>query len=708
MNKLKQLIALLLALMLLTACGTTTPAPTEAPAEETTLAAEAVTEPAAVDSLDPFESLRTGTPWIMSVLDGVVTPEITADLKDDFYLAVNHDYLANGSMTEGYSSGGTVTEIVAESEKAISALFENAPDDSDDPALSFYSLLMDWEGRNQVGLAPLEAKMAEINAITTIEELSDYFAAAPVTQHPVCPFAADITANPFESGWYIPCAEPCKLVVDPSEYQEVTETAQNTIDMYAALSQKMLGRLGYSEEAAKAITDHATEFESMLAQHMYTNVEVAASDFLERTKNFFTREEMLELAGNLPIVRIVEESRGFGTRNRWLSTNPGYIRYLNSIYTQENLGLFLDWLRSKTARYYCSVLDQESRQLFEEVREQYNGTPKDVDTLTAMRLTKQELPWYTAKLYCDTYFTQQDKDTIRSVVDEMIAAYEEMLLEENFISAETKAAAIEKLNSLTIRCLYPDDWSLNLNPHIVFKNKAQGGTLFEAFEQIQEAVVLWDQDQVDLPINLTKWQEGTHPTDVNACYSSDDNSINIYAAICRGGVYSPEMSKTEVLARIGAIIGHELTHAFDVNGSQFDSQGNYRDWWTETDKAEFSKRNEKLKEYLCSIQLWEGMNLRGEFMCGEACADMGAMQCALRIAKTIPDFDYDLFFRSYADMWMNKKNLFAVFEDMTNPHPPYYLRVNAVLQQYDEFLDFYGIQEGDGMYLAPENRVKIW
>lgn len=698
--KAKRLAAMLLVLaLLLCGCAPAEPqqtqAPTQAPVPETTQGTE-----------DSLASFRTGKPWILSNMDGVVTDRVPAVLKDDFYLTVNNDFLVNGTLLEGYSSGGTIADINGNTEQELMALFDGG--DPNDPAIAYYELQMDWETRNRVGLEPLKAKMAEIDAVTTIDQLNDYFCAVPVTRHPVCPFIADITIDPFVSGRYVACAEPCELVLDPGEYQQITDIAQGTINMYAELSQKMLVRLGYSQEEAQAITDHATEFEQQLAWHMYTDVEHTEKGFRDRTNNFFTREEMLELQGSLPIVRLVEESRGFGTRNLWLCTNPDYLRALNELYDQEHLDLLLDWLRSKTARYYCSVLDWESRDLYESVREAFNGTPKSDLAYTAMRMTRDKLPWYTAKLYCDTYFTQQDKDTIRAVVDEMIAAYRKMLMEEDFIQEQTKAAAVEKLEQMQIRCLYPDDWSLNLNPHISFKTKAQGGTLFEAFEQVSEAVVLWDKELVDLPVNRTKWSEAAVPTEVNACYIPSDNSINVYAAICRGGVYNPQMEQEEVLGCIGSIIGHELTHAFDGNGSQYDAQGNYRDWWTEEDKAAFEQRNEKLLDYLCSVELWEGTSLRGEFMTGECCADMGAVKCCLSIAEENPDFDYDLFFRSYANMWKAKKNVFAVMEDMTNPHPPYYLRVNAVLQQFDRFLDTYDIQPGDGMYLAPEDRVAIW
>ena len=155
------------------------------------------------------------------------------------------------------------------------------------------------------------------------------------------------------------------------------------------------------------------------------------------------------------------------------------------------------------------------------------------------------------------------------------------------------------------------------------------------------------------------------------------------------------------------VIGHEISHAFDSTGAQFDQDGNMKQWWTDEDWAAFSERNEKLNEYFKKIHPWEGQDL-AENKTGEACADMSGMKCMLRMAAKKDGFDYDRFFRSYADFWMEKGTLTITYIYCDDEHPLPYLRVNCTLQQFDQFLDFYGIKEGDKMYLAPEDRVNIW
>ena len=168
------------------------------------------------------------------------------------------------------------------------------------------------------------------------------------------------------------------------------------------------------------------------------------------------------------------------------------------------------------------------------------------------------------------------------------------------------------------------------------------------------------------------------------------------------------MSDEELYAYMGPAIAHEISHAFDAKGAKFDKDGNFINWWTDEDNAAFNEKNERLAAYFNAMHPWEGQDFNGEAMVGEACADMAALKCMLRIAAGKPDFDYDKFFRAYADRCAVKETLAMAMARLEDEHPMNYLRINANLQQYDEFLNFYGITEGDKMYLAPEDRVAIW
>ena len=169
------------------------------------------------------------------------------------------------------------------------------------------------------------------------------------------------------------------------------------------------------------------------------------------------------------------------------------------------------------------------------------------------------------------------------------------------------------------------------------------------------------------------------------------------------------MSYEQKLGGIGTVIGHEISHGFDTNGAQFDKDGAISNWWTEEDYAAFQARAAKLAAWYDGFIPFEGANYSGQQVQTEAIADMAGMKSILAIAAQKEDFDYDAFFRQYATLWrMQGSYPYLVTVVAQDTHPMRYLRINNTLAQFDEFVDFYGITEGDGMYIAPEARVAVW
>ena len=158
------------------------------------------------------------------------------------------------------------------------------------------------------------------------------------------------------------------------------------------------------------------------------------------------------------------------------------------------------------------------------------------------------------------------------------------------------------------------------------------------------------------------------------------------------------------------MIGHEISHAFDSNGAQYDENGSLHNWWTDEDRAAFGERVSKVADYFGKIVPFDdGTPNNGKLIQTEATADMGGIKCMLMMAKKIDGFDYDKFFRAYAHMWQRMDSLQMCERLATaDTHPLSYQRVNVTLQQFDEFLETYDIKEGDGMYLAPEDRIAVW
>ena len=281
-----------------------------------------------------------------------------------------------------------------------------------------------------------------------------------------------------------------------------------------------------------------------------------------------------------------------------------------------------------------------------------------------------------------------------------------MLYAEDWLSTQAREKAVEKLDNITVRALYPDSF----NDYSAL-DLSGCDDLVSAVAAIKAFYMTQGTEKINTPVDRNAWDLKAMPTtQANAAYISTDNSINIFAGIIAGGfLFDVDDSYEETLAKLGMIVGHEITHGFDTNGYQFDKDGYYQSWWTTEDIQSFQLRASRLEKFYSGIIPYPGATgYDGEHVRGEAIADMGGLKCMLGIAEDIPDFDYELFFRSYAQLWRTK-NIYSVEASLSaNEHPLNFLRTNTVLQQFDKFYETFDIKPGDGMYLAPEDRVAVW
>lgn len=657
---------------------------------------------------DDLSSYRTGKPWPCLELDGVVTEDMPAELKDNFALAVCRDFYVNAELVEDYGMAGTLVEGNILLDGDIAALFTgDAVPESEDAKLAkkLYDLEMDWDARNALGVQPLKDLIALLDDVDTVEELNDYFLNTPVTDVLGEPFDCGAMFDLIDPDIVVGCADTASLFLDSAEYGEnPTELGEILREGTTTVITGMLERLGYSKEQVQQMTEDAFAFEGMIAPVVPTSEEQKQPEFVSTILNYYTREDALALEGKLPVVEFTEKY--FGTQEVWLVTVPGFYELMQELYTDENIGMIKNWIICHGIIGYAGVLDRDTYDFYKDTVADMQEIERSPDAVEAASMVSSLLPWETAHFYCDTYATEEDKAAVAAITDDVIATYKEMLREETFISEETREAAISKLDHMVVNCMYPDDWEEYTYPDLTFLSAEEGGSYWDAYRAISEAQLRRTVEELNRPKDRTRWTEV--PTVVNCFNDPSSNTINIMAAFCRGKIYNAEMSYEEILGAIGMVVAHEITHSFDANGSQFGESGEYVSWWTEEDYFAFMEKNDKLAAYFDNMTAWEGQPLNGSIMTGEACADMGALKCMLRMAADKEDFDYDAFFRSYATLWAEKSNLFTVYSYLQDEHPFAYLRVNAVLQQFDEFLDFYGITEGDGMYLAPEDRVLIW
>ena len=650
----------------------------------------------------------TGTPWPDTDLDGVVTADMEADIKDNFALAVNKDKYLVLEIPTGYPSGGRLADAQIKVGEDLKEMFlGDAPEGHDELlAYNYFHLLMDWNGRNARGIAPLKAQVDQVEAIDSIEALTAYFE-LPSEDHLADIWEPGVMGDLTDSSRYVVGVGNKELLLkDSAEYATLTPFGEMMKQAYTELTRKMLVKLGYSENEAERKIENSLAFETMLAPSIYTTEEQGRPDYFGKILNYLSLEELRELEGNLPILEGMK-SDGYPEMEVYLVVNPGFFEKLNALYTEENLNLIKDFLIVRGSINAVYMLDRECYDWGQECSNAITGASGSLDDATLFSAqTSSALKWPTAKLYTSVYLNQEDKDRIAKMVEEIKAAYYGIIEEADFLSDETRANAIAKLDAIKCNSLYPDDWDKYSCEELEIKGIEEGGTLWDAMRNQHR----FDTNQLIKKLSdaVDKDEWAYPPQTVNCFYSSTANSIFILGAFAQGDIYNSEMSDEELLAKLGSVIGHEISHALDSSGAKFDKDGNMANWWTEEDKAAFEARNQRLQDYFSAMHPWEGQDFMASIMTGESCADMAGLKVVLRIAAEKESFDYDAFFRAYADLWLTKDTLQMAYTRINDAHAMGYLRINTTLQQYDEFLNFYGISEGDGMYLAPEDRVNIW
>lgn len=648
--------------------------------------------------------------WLCSDIQGNVTWDTTVELRDNFGLYVNRDWILDAIIPSGEISAGTVEDSARLLRERKIDLMKDESLTGHDAELvhKLYKLFTDWDYRNALGVAPAMPFIEAIQAIDSIEALNaylfnrnNYIRSFPLT--------VSIGADYLEPDICIThISTPSLMLKDSAEYIELTQAGSLYYEMNQRMGLFMFERFGMSGEEAERVIENAFAFEAMMAEHIKPMSTHYESDYFFSLLNYYTPDELQELAGSFPILDMIQ-SYVYKLGRRFQVTEPEYIAALADLYTEENVPVIRDWLLLMAAESMTDSLDREtSAQITAIINDVFGIDGEANEDDDALFMVKELLSVPMDNLYIQTYCTEKQRQDIVEIIDEVLDNYHAILEETDWLSEETRARAVEKLDAIRVNAVYPDelgDWS-----ELEFAGCEDGGSMLAAIAAIDDYVLRFMSERIDTAVDKDKWDQFAMETSqVNAFYNPQNNSINIMAGILCGDIYSEDMSREQIMGGIGTIIGHEISHAFDTSGAQFDKNGALNNWWTEADYAAFTERAKKLAAWYDGFIPVEGITYSGQQVQTEAIADMGGMKVMLAIAASQEGFDYDAFFRQFAKTWRCQKLRSSVIADIAeDTHPLRYLRVNATLAQFDEFVNLYDIQPGDGMYIAPEDRVAVW
>ncbi len=657
--------------------------------------------------LEDTSQIAPGYPWIDSDLAANVTVHSPEDPREDFHLYASKDLLLKKKYVEGYSVWNSYADATSKvDDRAMELVEKLQPYDHDSELVrDLYDILIDWYQRDETGFSEIKELTDPIIEAENLDELTDYL----LTDDGLL-FIVNLTWMYVENSvndpdLYVVYIAPEDLLLgDSAEYSERTEYG----DMTASYNEKMFlyyaERVGIGKDEAEKMLDLAYDLETKLAEKIPASEEMMRDDYILKANNEMSFEELEELSGNYPLIDLVEAS-DLKYDGPYIITEPDYLKYLNEIYTEENfeairslifINALLDLGEYSDRDAYDTELDTNN--------ECYNMGYWYTDQENAYDSLANMLEEPLQKVYVDEYGSEEDKEQLEGLCEGMIDCYRSMLSDNTWASDETKKHAIEKLDAMQIHVAYPDKWndysSLSL----------AGCSLLEAQRRIWTFLDNLYDARLGKEADNECWALEINTLECNASYSLTENAIYIYMGMMEEPFYYEGMSTEELYASVGGFwLGHEISHSFDSQGSRYDAEGKLNNWWSEEDDAEFRRRIEKLDAYLDTIEPFGDYKVNGKTVDVEMLADITGLQCALKMASQEEDFDYDAFFRKFAEMNAGivyySQELSSLLQD---EHPLEYLRTNVTVQQFDEYYETYGTAEGDGMYLAPEDRLTVW
>ncbi len=634
--------------------------------------------------------------------------------QDDLFRHANGVWLKHAEIPEDRPLAGSFTALRDASELAVHGIIEDAarsasgPSDGIDGKLgTLYADFMDTERIEAEGIEPIAPLLDRIAAVAGVGELVELSAGLSRSgvQGFLAPYISNDAGNPeryllhvYQSGLGLP---------DESYYRE--EGFAETRDRYRDMLTTLFGLAGTDEALAAA--DRVLALEVRLAASSMGSVERRDP---QKTYNLIRHDDAPALSAHLiPWLAIVTDDER--QSEEFVVSQPDFVRGLDAALREEDLGSWRDWLTSRVLLHASDFLDERFVDAtFSFYGTHLAGTPKLKDRWKrGVALVEGAMGEAIGQRYVERHFPSTHKAAMLGLVGNLIAAYESSITALSWMTDETRARALAKLSQFTTKIGYPDEW-IDYGPLEVQPADLIGNVLRAAeFEHRRQL------DKLGRPIDRGAWL--MTPQTVNAYYMPTMNEIVFPAAILQPPFFDIDADDAVNYGAIGAVIGHEIGHGFDDKGSQFDGTGRLANWWSEEDRAAFDALTGRLVAQYSALEPTEvpGLTVNGELTLGENIGDLGGLGISYRAyllslgggeAPVIGGLTgTQRFFLSWATCWQQKIRPEEAKRRLTvDPHSPNEFRCNQVVRNLDEFHEAFAVSSGDRLWLAPEERVRIW
>ncbi|NFE73900.1 M13 family metallopeptidase [Clostridium botulinum] len=629
-------------------------------------------------------------------------------LQDNFYETVNKEWLEKSILKQDEEAKSTFTETKDKVNNDTKRIFNDLlihenkylSNTDEKKIINLYNNSINISERNNQGAEPIKKYTQKIKEAKNINELTKLLGDPTINIFSNL-INFSVGSDIYDEKINALYISSTRLVLgDSDQYRNETDKTKNNKENMEKYLVNILMLSGYSREEANKKVSNLFYFENQLSSSII-GVNEFADYYNNQENNYKTYKisDINELSNNLDLSYIIK-NLGYENVDKVILFEPKWLDKLNEIYNEENLQVIKDYTE-------VCMISAASKYLSENFRNEYLALQKslyDIDNVSledeTKELVKKNFNSALSKLYVGEVFSEEIKNDVKNITEEIINTYSNRIKNLEWMSASTKDNAIKKLNNIKVNIGYPEEWTEYSNLEI--KSYKEGGSLLEN-------IINLEKFSYKKPVNAKESFNKISPEDVNAYYDAESNEITIPAAILQKPFYDINESKEKNLGGLGVIIGHEITHAFDNNGSKFDENGKIKNWWTDEDYKKYEDKIKRIEEVYGNIEALPGIKVNGELTLGENIADIGSMTCMLDILDNIPNVNYDEFFRNFATVWRDiTTEEYKVLLLKIDSHSPSDIRVNTVLQQFEKFYEIYNVTENDDMYIKVKDRLSIW
>ena len=627
-------------------------------------------------------------------------------VQDDLYQYVNGEWLKTAVIPADKPTTGGFSSLRDEVEEQLMNDFAGFLKGGELPdlkimedAVRLYTKALDEKARTEAGMKPLYPLLRKIKSINSVAEFNEnildlFYARVEF------PYELVVMEDWKDTSRYGLCIMDPGLFLPDTSYYDKPVAKAYMMFLLKKMARSLLKYTELTPKEQKRYMKDAIAFDDLLRRKALSSREMA--DYY-KLYNPMPAEEVYKLSADLDLKGLLDKLYGEGAPSIIAPANPRFMEAFGDIFNEKNFPLFIHWSYVRTVYKYASDLSPEIYAISCQYLNKLMGI-KEMPPLDkqAYRFVSSMYDQPIGVYYGRKYFGEAAKADITSMVEKIIETYKERVRKNGFLAEETKEKAILKLSAMKIKMGYPD----NYEPLFDTLTVAEDDPFFDAVQSIRLKKLKHSFGRLNEPTDRGEWAMPGHM--VNACYDPFKNDITFPAAILQKPFYSVDQKTEENLGGIGAVIGHEISHAFDNNGAHFDENGNLFDWWKEEDFKKFEELTKGMVEQFDGIP-FHGGKVNGGLVVSENIADAGGMAVTLEIMHGLADPDFKAYFLNWGRIWcMKAKESYMKLLLTMDVHSPAELRANMMPRNFKEWYEAFGVKPADKMYLPEDKRIVIW